>query len=373
MAQVLLKNVEKTFSNGNTVIEKFNLQIENGEFIALVGPSGCAKSTLLRMIAGLENIDNGEIFIDGKEINNLQPKEREISMVFQNYALYPHMNVHDNLSFVMKLQKISNDIINKKVEIIAKKMGLNALLGMKPSKMSGGERQRVSVGRALAKEPKLYLFDEPLSNLDAKLRAQLRVEFSKLHKELKKNSSNSTVIYVTHDQIEAMTMADRICVMNYGKIMQIDTPSNLYNKPQNKFVASFIGTPQMNIFKGYICEKNNSFFIDIEDLKIKLPISKIKKLKNILTKKVWFGIRPENIRIKNELMDFGLSLKGRIYYIEHLGNNILVYFYVGNKSFIGKFDANDCESLKKNIEYEFFLDLNEIHLFDFFTEENISL
>ena len=241
MSKIVIKNLEKSFGE-NKVINNFNIDIKDGEFIVLVGPSGCGKSTLLRMVSGLESIDQGEIFLDTKLINNLIPSKREIAMVFQSYALYPHMNVFENMSFGLKMEKISKNEINEKVNHAATTLQIEDLLDRKPKQLSGGQRQRVAIGRAITRNPKVFLFDEPLSNLDAALRSEMRVEISKLHKKL-----NSNIIYVTHDQVEAMTLADRVVVMNNGKIQQIGSPKEIYNRPFNTFVASFIGSPPMNL------------------------------------------------------------------------------------------------------------------------------
>ena len=243
MSKIIIKNLEKSFGN-NKVIENFNIDIKDREFIVLVGPSGCGKSTLLRMISGLESIDEGEIFLDGKLINNLIPSKRKIAMVFQSYALYPHMNVYENMSFGLKMEKISKDEINKKVNQAANILQIQDLLERKPKELSGGQKQRVAIGRAITRSPKVFLFDEPLSNLDAALRSEMRVEISKLHKKI-----NSNMIYVTHDQVEAMTLADRIVVLNKGIIEQFGTPNDIYTNPNNIFVAEFIGSPKMNILK----------------------------------------------------------------------------------------------------------------------------
>ena len=251
MAEVILKKVEKQYPNGFKAVHGIDLHIKDGEFMVFVGPSGCAKSTTLRMIAGLEDITGGEVYIGDKLVNDLPPKDRGIAMVFQNYALYPHMTVYDNMAFGLKMAKVPKDEIDKRVKEAAEKLEITQLLDRKPKEMSGGQRQRVAVGRAIVRKPDVFLFDEPLSNLDAKLRVSMRVKITQLHKQLKAEGQNATMIYVTHDQVEAMTMGDRICVLNFGKIMQVDTPLNLYHKPANKFVAGFIGSPAMNIVKSY--------------------------------------------------------------------------------------------------------------------------
>ena len=282
MSKIVIKNLEKSFGE-NKVINNFNIDIKDGEFIVLVGPSGCGKSTLLRMVSGLESIDQGEIFLDTKLINNLIPSKREIAMVFQSYALYPHMNVFENMSFGLKMEKISKNEINEKVNHAATTLQIEDLLERKPKQLSGGQRQRVAIGRAITRNPKVFLFDEPLSNLDAALRSEMRVEISKLHKKLKTN-----IIYVTHDQIEAMTLADRIVVLNKGIIEQFGTPNEIYNDPNNIFVAEFIGSPKMNIIK-----------INKEQI---INSNTIELFKNTITfenfdfkDEIYLGIRPEDI------------------------------------------------------------------------------
>jgi len=309
MSKIIIKNLGKSFGD-NKVISNFNLDIEDGEFIVLVGPSGCGKSTLLRMISGLEKIDHGEIFLDQKLINNLLPSKREIAMVFQSYALYPHMNVFENMSFGLKMEKIPKREINQKVNNAASTLQIEDLLERKPKQLSGGQRQRVAIGRAITRSPKVFLFDEPLSNLDASLRSEMRVEISKLHKKL-----NSNIIYVTHDQVEAMTLADRIVVLNKGNIEQYGTPSEIYSNPNNIFVAEFIGSPKMNIIK-----------INKEQI---VNSHKIELFKNMITFEnfdfkddIYLGIRPEDISIKN---DHEIKLKVKVDLIENLGFEKIIY------------------------------------------------
>lgn len=256
MAEVIFNKLEKVYSNGFKAVHAIDLKIAEGEFMVIVGPSGCAKSTTLRMLAGLETISGGEVRIGDKIVNNLAPKERGIAMVFQNYALYPHMTVRENLAFGLKLSKLPKEQIESQVNEAAKILELEELLDRLPRQLSGGQAQRVAVGRAIVKKPDVFLFDEPLSNLDAKLRASMRIRISDLHKQLKKSGKPATTVYVTHDQTEAMTMGDRICVMKLGHIMQVDTPDNLYHKPKNMFVAGFIGAPEMNIRKSVLVEKS---------------------------------------------------------------------------------------------------------------------
>lgn len=375
MAEVILKNVEKQYPNGFKAVHGVNLEIKDGEFMVLVGPSGCAKSTTLRMIAGLEEITGGEIKIGDKIVNNLAPKDREIAMVFQNYALYPHMTVYENLAFGLKVSKVPKDEIDRRVKDVAEKLEITELLNRKPKEMSGGQRQRVAVGRAIIRKPKVFLFDEPLSNLDAKLRVSMRVRITQLHQQLKKDGENATMIYVTHDQVEAMTMGDRICVMNKGKIMQVDTPLNLYNKPKNKFVAGFIGSPAMNIVEGKILQEGNSLYIEIgEGYRLLLPEEKKDNLKSYIDKKVWFGIRPENIG--NEKSSAGKrceKLKGIITIVERMGNEEFVYFNVGNVQLSSRINFEYSTHLNYGDNEEFYFEMDKIHIFDYETEENILI
>jgi len=309
MSKIIIKNLVKSFGD-NKVINNFNIDIEDGEFIVLVGPSGCGKSTLLRMVSGLENIDQGEIFLDQKLINNLLPSKREIAMVFQSYALYPHMNVFENMSFGLKMEKIPKNEINQKVNNAAAILQIEDLLERKPKQLSGGQRQRVAIGRAITRNPKVFLFDEPLSNLDAALRSEMRVEISKLHKKLKSN-----IIYVTHDQIEAMTLADRIVVLNQGIIEQFGTPNEIYNDPNNIFVAEFIGSPKMNIIKINKEQIVNSNTIDLFKNKITFKNFEFKD-------EIYLGIRPEDISIKN---DREIKLDVKVDLIENLGFEKIIY------------------------------------------------
>ncbi len=309
MSKIVIKNLEKSFGD-NKIINNFNIDIENGEFIVLVGPSGCGKSTLLRMISGLENVDQGEIFLDQKLINNILPSKREIAMVFQSYALYPHMNVFENLSFGLKMEKIPKSEIAQKVNSAAAILQIEDLLNRKPKQLSGGQRQRVAIGRAITRNPKVFLFDEPLSNLDAALRSEMRVEISKLHKKLKSN-----IIYVTHDQIEAMTLADRIVVLNNGNIEQYGTPNEIYSDPNNIFVAEFIGSPKMNIIKINKEQIFNSNTLELFNSKI--------TFKNFeFNDEIYLGIRPEDISIKN---DQEIQVEVKIDLIENLGFEKIIY------------------------------------------------
>jgi len=372
MAGVKLKALEKTFDNGLLAVHGIDLEIKDGEFMVLVGPSGCAKSTTLRMIAGLEKSTSGDIYIGKKKVNDLPAKDRGIAMVFQNYALYPHLSVFENIAYGLRIRKIKESELKQKVEDAARMLDITDLLNRKPKELSGGQAQRVAIGRAIVRQPEVFLFDEPLSNLDAKLRVQLRVKISKLHQELKNKGKTPTMIYVTHDQVEAMTMGDRICVMNFGKIMQVDTPINIYNYPANKFAASFIGSPSMNINKVEIIVEDEKIFMLMDGRKLLLPESKTKNLKDYHGKKVWFGIRPEDVVTKDISKDTDL-FKGNISIIEQMGNEVYIYFHMGNRRFTSRVSADKAEHLKYGMDYEFAFNLDKCHIFDFFTEENISL
>ena len=329
MSKIVIKNLEKSFGD-NKVINNFNIDIEDGEFIVLVGPSGCGKSTLLRMISGLESVDQGEIFLDTKLINNLIPSKREIAMVFQSYALYPHMNVYENMSFGLKMEKITKNEIHEKVNNAAAILQIQDLLKRKPKQLSGGQRQRVAIGRAITRNPKVFLFDEPLSNLDAALRSEMRVEISKLHKKL-----NSNIIYVTHDQVEAMTLADKIIVLNRGNIEQFGTPDQIYTNPNNIFVAEFIGSPKMNIIK---IKKNhiiNSNTLDLFDNKITFENYKFKE-------EMYLGIRPEHISLKNK---YEIQVKVKVDLIENLGFEKIIYTNGADNQIIIRTSENINEQL----------------------------
>ena len=329
MATIELKNIEKSFGN-NKVINNFNIKINDGEFIVLVGPSGCGKSTLLRMISGLESVDKGEIHLDNKIINNLIPSKRGIAMVFQSYALYPHMNVYENMSFGLKTEKLEKNEIDKKVKDAAKTLQIEDLLERKPRQLSGGQRQRVAIGRAITRNPKLFLFDEPLSNLDAALRSEMRVEISKLHKQL-----NTNMIYVTHDQIEAMTLADKIVILNNGNVEQVGTPDEIYNNPSNIFVAEFIGVPKMNILKN-----------GIDSL-----------LKNLnLKSDTYLGIRPEHIHTNG---NGEIKIDIKVDLIENLGFEKIIYATFKGQELRIKTSDNISQNIKQ-ISFS----KNKIFLFD---------
>ena len=331
MASIELKNIEKSFGT-NKVINRFDIKISDGEFIVLVGPSGCGKSTLLRMISGLESVDMGEIYLDNKLINNLIPSKRDIAMVFQSYALYPHMDVFENMAFGLKMEKIPKSEISQKVNDAAATLQIEDLLKRKPKQLSGGQRQRVAIGRAITRNPKVFLFDEPLSNLDAALRSEMRVEISKLHKKLKTN-----IIYVTHDQIEAMTLADRIVVLNKGIIEQFGTPNEIYNDPNNIFVAEFIGSPKMNIIKINKEQIVHSNIIELFKNKITFENFKFKD-------DIYLGIRPEDISIKD---DREIKLDVKVDLVENLGFEKIIYTKLSEAQIIIKSSAEISNQLLK--------------------------
>ena len=369
MASISLKNICKKYSNGFEAVKNFNMEIEDKEFIIFVGPSGCGKSTTLRMVAGLEDISSGELLIDGKLVNDVEPKDRDIAMVFQNYALYPHMTVYENMAFALKLRKTPPDEIDKMVHNAAKILDLEKLLDRKPKALSGGQRQRVAMGRAIVRNPKVFLMDEPLSNLDAKLRVQMRAEISKLHQSL-----GTTIIYVTHDQTEAMTLGTRIVVMKDGVVQQIDTPQNLYNHPANLFVASFIGSPQMN-FLDAVCEVNgNQASLKIGEYSISISEEKSKALIDggYAGKTVVMGIRPEDIYDSDEMLEkFSSStIESTINISELLGAEVYLYFDIQGTSMTAR--VAPTTKAKNGSKVRFALDVNKIHVFDKSTELTIT-
>ena len=335
MADVVLKNVEKRFDK-NTVVRNVNLEIKNREFVVLVGPSGCGKSTSLRMIAGLEEVTSGEIHIDGKRVNDVPPKDRDIAMVFQNYALYPHMTVYENMAFGLKLRKYPRSEIKARVNETAGILGIGHLLARKPKALSGGERQRVAVGRAIVRKPKVFLFDEPLSNLDAKLRVQMRTEISKLHNRLE-----ATIVYVTHDQVEAMTMGDRIAVMKDGEVQQVAAPLELYEKPVNRFVAGFIGSPGMNFLEGRVVYHNGHAEFDEGSLRLPIPDGMGEALAPWRDKEITFGIRPEDITSTDSNKDWkeAHQIRATVEVVEPMGSETFLYMTTGRYPFIARVDA----------------------------------
>jgi multiple sugar transport system ATP-binding protein len=367
MANIELKNVSKFF-NETTAVNKVNISIEDGEFLALVGPSGCGKSTLLRMISGLESIDEGEIRIDGDIINDKPPKDRDIAMVFQNYALYPHMSVYENLSFGLKMKGMSKDIIDKKVQHVAQLLDIQELLQRKPKQLSGGQKQRIAVGRAIVRDPKAFLFDEPLSNLDAKLRVKMRTDLLRLHK-----NQHATSIYVTHDQIEAMTMADRIAIIDKGVIQQVDSPINVYKNPKNLFVATFIGSPSMNFLHGRI-DKHNTHYIFISTTgktKITLPSTLVRNIPESFFESLTLGIRPEDMSI-TEIDDTILLEKTAVNLIEHMGDVSLVHIDI-EEGIEWTLKTPPIQNIQTDEIITPSITTNKIHLFDRETGDNLMI
>jgi len=334
MATVKFNGLNKIYDNGFHAVHDVYFKIEDKEFVVLVGPSGCGKTTTLRMVAGLEDISTGELLIDDKVVNDIAPKDRDIAMVFQNYALYPHMSVYDNMAFGLKIRKYPKQEIDSRVKNTSRILEIEQLLDRKPRQLSGGQRQRVAVGRAIVRRPKVFLFDEPLSNLDAKLRVQMRAELSSLHSRLK-----ATMIYVTHDQIEAMTMGDKIVVMKLGLIQQIGDPMTLYNQPINKFVAGFIGSPPMNFLSVTIIEQENELYIDEGNFKLLIPEEYKNNLQNYINKNISIGIRPENLDYVFDAEE-GTYMTGNVEVIEPLGAETHIYIRTGKHQIIARVDPN---------------------------------
>ena len=369
MASLSLTNVCKVYPNGFEAVKDFNLEIADQEFIIFVGPSGCGKSTTLRMIAGLEDISSGELKIGDRVVNDVEPKDRDIAMVFQNYALYPHMSVYDNMAFGLKLRKVPKDQIDKMVKEAAKILDLTPLLDRKPKALSGGQRQRVAMGRAIVRNPKVFLMDEPLSNLDAKLRVQMRIEIAKLHQRL-----GSTIIYVTHDQVEAMTLGTRIVVMKDGVIQQVDTPQNLYEKPQNLFVAGFMGSPQMNFLDAKVKVTGDTANLEIAGHSIPLNSAKSKKLIDggYDGKVVTFGIRPEDVYDSELAVNASPQciFESTVKVYELLGAEVNLYFDLEEFAITARVDPRTAVRPGDAIKFAF--DLDKIHVFDKETEQTIT-
>ncbi len=365
MAKVVLKNVYKFYEENVAAVDNFSAEIADKEFVVLVGPSGCGKSTTLRMIAGLEEISEGELFIGDKLVNTVPPKDRDIAMVFQNYALYPHMTVFDNMAFGLKLKKFPKNEINQRVGDAADILGIRELFDRKPKALSGGQRQRVAVGRAIVRHPQVFLFDEPLSNLDAKLRVQMRTEISKLHSRLQ-----TTMIYVTHDQVEAMTMGDRIVVMKDGLVQQIDTPLNLYDSPKNRFVAGFIGSPAMNLMEGKIIRDHGLWF-DEGALKIKLTPRHQKGLAEYMDKEIVFGIRPEDIHEAGTHHGVEESAEAELVVevVEPMGNETFLYASTGLNPLTVRLRTNSAIKVQEKIKLIF--NLAKVHFFDKDTDDAV--
>ena len=365
MASVSLKNIYKVYTGGVTAVSDFCLDIEDKEFIVLVGPSGCGKSTTLRMVAGLEEISDGELYIGDKLVNDVAPKDRDIAMVFQNYALYPHMTVYDNMAFGLKLRKTPKAQIDKRVKEAARILDIEHLLNRKPKALSGGQRQRVALGRAIVREPKVFLMDEPLSNLDAKLRAQMRTEIAKLHQRL-----GTTFIYVTHDQTEAMTMGDRIVVMRDGVIQQVDTPQNLYDYPCNIFVAGFIGSPQMNFLDGTLQKNGDTYVVDLDGTVIPLPQEKTAdgKLAAYVGKSLKVGIRPEDMKDDEEFLEKHPSshIDTEVEVSELMGAEIYLYLTYKGQNLMAR--VAPTSKSRRGDKVTMAMDTHKIHLFDPETE-----
>lgn len=368
MANIKIKSLNKVYPNGFKAVHGIDLDIKDGEFMVFVGPSGCAKSTTLRMIAGLEDISSGEIYIGNRLVNDLPAKDRGIAMVFQNYALYPHMTAYQNIAFGLEVAKTDKEEIARRVYEAAEKLEITDLLDRRPADMSGGQRQRIAVGRAIVRKPQVFLFDEPLSNLDAKLRVSMRVRITQLHKELQAEGQNATMIYVTHDQTEAMTMGDRICVLNGGRIEQVDTPINLYNKPASKFVAGFIGSPAMNLTEVTIVSYEGGIGVQFKNGTIcKLPESKARFLESRIGSKVHFGIRPEDISICDDS-----EVTGEVQVVEQMGNEQFVYFNFNNQQFIARIEP-EYTDIDFGQTINLSLNLEKCHVFDFDTETNLTI
>lgn len=358
MASVQLKQVTKRYGD-NVAVSNLSLRVTDKEFLVLVGPSGCGKTTTLRMIAGLEDVTGGEIYIGDRLVNALPPKDRDIAMVFQNYALYPHMNVYDNLAFGLKMRKVPVKDIDRRVKEVARMLGIHELLRRKPRELSGGQRQRVAMGRAICRNPKVFLFDEPLSNLDAKLRVQMRTELARLHERLE-----TTVIYVTHDQVEAMTLADRIVVMNKGLIKQIGSPMEVYDGPENIFVAGFIGSPTMNFFEAMVVSENEALFVVSHDMKLAIPDALKAKFLKARDREVVCGIRPEHfydVKLREPFPGCErLSVFTEV--IEPIGPELILVGRCGSTNLTVRLDPHS--TVRPRTPMELMVDMNKMHLFD---------
>ncbi|MFH1269566.1 MAG: sn-glycerol-3-phosphate ABC transporter ATP-binding protein UgpC [Candidatus Omnitrophota bacterium] len=366
MAQVSLKNVSKVFPNGTKAVNNVVLGVENKEFMVLVGPSGCGKSTTLRMIAGLEEITQGQIYIDDKLVNDIPAKDRDIAMVFQNYAIYPHFTVFENMAFGLKLRGYPKPEIVRRVNEAAEILSIRHLLDRKPRELSGGERQRVAVGRAIVRKPMVFLFDEPLSNLDAKLRIQMRTEIHKLHIRLQ-----STIIYVTHDQVEAMTMGDRIAVMRDGVLQQVADPMQVYDHPRNKFVAGFIGSPPMNFMEGRIIKKDDRIYFDEGGTAVKVVEDMYEKIMPCIGREIIFGIRSEDIYDKLFVSEAPPKniIRVNCEVVEPMGPEVYLYLNTGRHTFIARAGAHNRPRVNQNMDVVF--DMSKVHFFDKKTEETI--
>ena len=366
MAQVRLRNVKKNYDGGIPAVRNFNLDVESKEFVVIVGPSGCGKTTTLRMIAGLEEATSGEIYIGERLVNDVPAKDRDIAMVFQNYALYPHMTVYENMAFGLKLRKYPRREIDSRVREAAEILGLKDLLNRKPKELSGGERQRVAVGRSIVRKPIVFLFDEPLSNLDQKLRVQMRTELNKLHIRLQ-----TTMIYVTHDQTEAMTLGNRVVVMKDGDIQQVADPITLYDKPVNKFVASFIGSPPMNFLHGRLLRKEGKLYFDEGAFRVKVVEEMLPKLLAVEGQEVIFGVRPEDIYDKLFVSEAPPenTIRATVDVIEPMGAEVYLHLVAGQQNFTARVGGHDRPRVGQ--EMDLVLDMGKVHFFDRQTEETI--
>lgn len=368
MASVVFEQVTKQYENGYTAVKDLNIELEDKEFLVLVGPSGCGKTTSLRMLAGLEDISSGSIYIDGQRVNNVTPKDRDIAMVFQSYALYPHMTVADNMGFSLELKGVNKREIRKRVEEAGRQLGIEQLLDRKPAQLSGGQRQRVALGRAIVRSPAVFLMDEPLSNLDAKLRVQARAELSQLHKKV-----GTTFVYVTHDQAEAMTMGTRIAVMNQGILQQIDTPQNVYDHPANIFVAGFLGSPSMNFFDAELVQQDGTLVIKTEGgLVAPIPTNRLQRYQEFARRPVVFGIRPESIYhpqyVPPGIRPVGVRATASV--VELMGHEVIVYFSLDNGSeFLARIDPRAKINPGEQLALQF--DFTRFHLFDKESEQVI--
>ncbi|MEX1330738.1 MAG: sn-glycerol-3-phosphate ABC transporter ATP-binding protein UgpC [Desulfobacterales bacterium] len=371
MAEVVLKDIYKEYVEGIPVVQEFNLEIQDKEFVVFLGPSGCGKTTTLKMIAGLEDITRGEIYIDGKLVNDVAPKDRDIAMVFQSYALYPHLTVFENMAFSLRARKFPQDEIKERVERTAELLRIRDLLDRRPRFLSGGQRQRVALGRAIVRKPKVFLMDEPLSNLDAKLRVHMRFELNKIHRELE-----ATIIYVTHDQIEALTLGDRLVLMKDGIVQQIGDPRTMYNRPANVFVAGFIGSPSMNFLDGKLDAENGSLWLDLDAFRLQVPPA-AKNLDDYIDKNIIVGFRPEDISDKDRagFASTGNVMTARIDVIEPIGSEELLYVSAGKHTFVAEIQEISGGTSKKRAlvekEIELAFNMDKLHLFDPETENAI--
>lgn len=366
MASVTFNHVYKLFGDV-AAVDDLTIEVADKEFLVFVGPSGCGKSTSLRMLAGLEEISEGEVLIGDRVVNNVAPKDRDVAMVFQSYALYPHMTVYDNMAFGLKLRKTPKKIIDERVTEAARELGIDHLLDRRPRQLSGGQRQRVAVGRAIVREPAVFLMDEPLSNLDAKLRVEARSFISKLHQRLE-----TTFIYVTHDQVEAMTMGTRICVLNAGRLQQIDSPFNLYHNPTNVFVAGFIGSPSMNFFDATLKPDGDNLIIDAGAFSLKVPANKAAPFMSHSGKDVILGVRPEDIHDSNYLPQ-GITpanITSNVEVIEQMGNEMIIYLETGGKNFIARTDPRTAAQVGGTLDVT--INLDNMHIFDKDTEISLA-